>query len=899
MNTPQSYLEPTADAPAVGSFVQSEKHFESLCLQSNVYKFGGSSLANSERYRAVVDIVYGHLVDKRSSDKRSSDKSVGEHERVTKNNTSNAVVVSASGKTTDLLFELVDTACEKKQSQVLAQVYSHQLALVKECLSGKCLLELSSQLAKDKEAITKMLQSQSNINDILAYGEVWSAKLLSAMLNQKAYDDFQCEHAVSAFVDARDLIVCSDGEVNFDHCNQAWIDSCDQSIVNIFTGFIANDGRGNSVTLGRNGSDYSATVIAKLLGAKAVTIWTDTSGVYSADPRAVSAAQHYHSIPLKLAEQLAFAGCPVIHPKTLSPVLQNENRNQTINVSIANSFLASDTSTHSHCAGAVPLKTEFSHLGLEEYGFVIHNIKQTTFCIRLNSAWSGKSTIWSQLNKCCIENISLSELINEESAHACELLIGVNSIDVNAVTDWLNTYQLDYEVIGRDVDNLICFSSHPSILLQSLNRWAATQHQRQGFTGYGGAPYSLKQIKGGVMILPINSNSKGGQNVGVTERAFTEKEVNQVHSLVVQRINTKMSVGVVLAGIGNVGAAFLEQWKQQQARLKHLVDIQLIAVCNSKKALIDYEGLDVNKVNPALLANGSASHFELMNEIASNSAFDQLILIDITASEHFSLTYPKWVSAGYHIISANKCAGAADFNFYQSLKTQQKNRNLHWLYNTTIGAGLPINSAINDLINSGDQVLGVSGIFSGTLSWLCANYDGTRPFSELLIQAKNEGLTEPDPRDDLSGQDVQRKLLVIARELGLTLELRDISLTPFMPESLQGIPWAEFEARFDELDVYIADLFKGAQSQGKVFRYSADLNVSSEGQVSARVGGCAVAPDHPYTSLKAGDNIFVVTSHWYKDNPLIIQGPGAGRAVTAGGLHSDLFQLCRRLSSRS
>ena len=251
------------------------------------------------------------------------------------------------------------------------------------------------------------------------------------------------------------------------------------------------------------------------------------------------------------------------------------------------------------------------------------------------------------------------------------------------------------------------------------------------------------------------------------------------------------------------------------------------------------------------------------------------------------------VRTGCHLISANKQGVTLPLPQYQQIIATVAEQQVSWQANTTCGAGLPVQRLLQELQSSGDQIRQISGIFSGTLSWLLCKYDGSAPFSEFVIQAQAEGLTEPDPRDDLSGKDVQRKLLVLARELGLSLDISDIALTPLLPAGLDTLSWDEFWARRAELDNALADTYVSATAAGKVLRYVATLAVTPQGP-KARVELLTVAPDHPLAAIQACDNVFVLESDWYQANPLVLKGPGAGRQVTAGGIHADLSILARQ-----
>ncbi|NRA85572.1 MAG: bifunctional aspartate kinase/homoserine dehydrogenase II, partial [Gammaproteobacteria bacterium] len=269
--------------------------------------------------------------------------------------------------------------------------------------------------------------------------------------------------------------------------------------------------------------------------------------------------------------------------------------------------------------------------------------------------------------------------------------------------------------------------------------------------------------------------------------------------------------------------------------------------------------------------------------------------LDMTADQELSDRYCDILSNGYHLVSANKLAGSAAKHQYEKIKQVARANNSKWLYNASVGAGLPVQHAINDLRNSGDEIRAISGVFSGTLSWLFANFDDTEPFSTLLLRALSLGITEPDPRDDLSGKDKQRKLLILAREAGFGLELADIELTSMVPKQLSELELSEFIARSSELDPLLSQLYQQAKLDNCVIRYVAKFE-SVAGQIKASVGLEQLSNQHPFAAMSPLDNIFLIETPWYQDNPLIIRGPGAGREVTAAAVQSDLYNIVKQLT---
>lgn len=350
---------------------------------------------------------------------------------------------------------------------------------------------------------------------------------------------------------------------------------------------------------------------------------------------------------------------------------------------------------------------------------------------------------------------------------------------------------------------------------------------------------------------------------------------------------------VIVAGTGNVGSEFLTRFSKQQQRFSGKIALQLAGIVNSRHALLasnlaaDSWQRDFQQFGRGYAAADLVAYLQ---DLAGPK-----VVIDITPSQSFARQYPALIQAGCHIISANKQGVTLPDAEYQALRQQLRQHKLCWLSNTTVGAGLPVQRIIQELLQSGDQIQRISGVFSGTLSWLLCQYDGSKPFSEFVLEAQQLGYTEPDPRDDLSGKDVQRKLLVLARELGLKLDLADICLSPLLPAELAAGQWQDFWQQRELLDSQMLVLYQQAKANQQVLRYAACLSLQA-GQIKAEVSLQAVALDAPLAALGPCDNIFVIESSWYHDNPLVLKGPGAGSIVTAGGLHADLAQLVAKLA---
>ncbi|HEX5793438.1 MAG TPA: homoserine dehydrogenase, partial [Rheinheimera sp.] len=382
------------------------------------------------------------------------------------------------------------------------------------------------------------------------------------------------------------------------------------------------------------------------------------------------------------------------------------------------------------------------------------------------------------------------------------------------------------------------------------------------------------------------------QLIWLLAQPLTAEVLQQLHQ---QLIQPTPVLQVVVAGAGNVGSEFISMLAAQQQRFADRLQLELAGVLNSRQALFS-RNIDIKQWQPLLAQSATWQAEQLTAYLAALPA--PKVLVDMTPSRDFSLLYPAFIAAGCDIISANKQGVTLPGAEYQQIKQALVQHQRQWLSNTTCGAGIPVQRTLQELRSAGDQIIEVSGIFSGTLSWLLCLYDGTKPFSDFVLDAQQGGLTEPDPRDDLSGKDVQRKLLVLARGLGITLELGDIKLQPLLPAGLEHGSWQDFWEKRDILDAELLAKLTAAKTQSKVLRYVAALSLE-QGKVSASVSLQQVSPQHALAAIAPCDNVFVIRSGWYQDNPLVLKGPGAGRVVTAGGLHADLAVLINQLIGKA
>jgi len=795
-----------------------------------VHKFGGSSLATPKCIKRALEIIRENC------------------------QLNDIVVVSANGKTTDSLFaiySLVEQAISAQTSQTsdeltqaIAELSKQQSQLITELLNTNNTKQLLLLLSKDIKQLAAWLAGDiaQYHNDILALGEVWSARLLSALLNEQV--------CPSNNIDARDFLV-------IDNEQSCVVDTATSAAqlrqrrqfgkLAVITGYISKDTRGKNCTLGRNGSDYSATIIASLVAAGNVTLWTDVDGIYSADPRVVPSARKLNRLPNGVAKELGRLGNPVLHAKTLLPLINP----------------LSEHHTHLHVASSFDAQVIGTEIG--RFGQIAKQELSVTY---LNDLLLAQSVSF------------LGEAAAKAKAEFAPICMDdkkgfmvITQAQQKSLSQWLASH--DVEITFR-----------PVAIIATVGHSVAERGDIKARF-----KRSLKTAKPLNLVGSDNNHSV----IAILPESCSIELLNTVHH---EMTKDARHIGLVVAGMGNIGERFLDLLPGQLNKVYALENLHLVGLLSSKKALINNDGIDVNQATSLFSQDAQSYDSEQLISWLTHHPYDELIVVDITPSEDFSLLYEQIFSLGIHVIGANKWAASSSTEHYNNLVNTADSNNSLWLGNTTVGAGLPINYAIDDLRQSGDNISELSGVFSGTLSWLFETYDGSSKFSELLLNALAQGITEPDPREDLSGRDVQRKLLILARKAGFELALEDIDCQNLVPEALQSLSTDDFLARANELDEYFATALSDASSQNSCIRYVARFQHNEIKGISAKVSLEVLPQTDAFANLTPCDNIFQISSQWYQDNPLIIRGPGAGRDVTAGGLHSDLVKICQQLAHK-
>ena len=798
-----------------------------MSVQRQLHKFGGSSLANPECYQRVVTILKEYSAE------------------------NDLVVVSAAGKTTNRLIEFLEGLDKDGRiaHEALQSLRQFQTELVEALLEGEVQAQLLASLQDEFSTLAELTAplTETQKAAVLGHGEVWSSRLLAALLSQQdlpavAQDSrvfLRAEAGTQPEVDrARSYVLIKEALAQHSHKRV------------IITGFMAQNEAGETVLLGRNGSDYSATVIGALAEVNSVTIWSDVAGVYSADPRLVSDACLLPLLRLDEASELARLAAPVLHSRTLQPVAQS-----AMDLNLKCSYQPESGSTRIERVLAsgrgAKIITSLDEVLLVQLSFIHgHDFER------------AQKEVLQALKRAQLEPLAFEAQEDQQTlrlAYTAEIAGG-------ALT-YLQELAVEAEIKLKEGYSLLAAVGA-----------GVTKNANHCFGFY-------QQLKHAPVEF-ISETESGLSLVAVLRRAEVEELVQSIHS---QLFQAQKRVAVALCGKGNIGSSWLSLFAEQKEELekRHGMSFDLVAVVDSQTYWFDENGIDAATVAQRFDDESTENDGNWLTKLGAIQNFDEAVVLDVTASKELATRYVEIAQQGIHLISANKVAGSADSQYYHQVQDAFAKIGRHWLYNATVGAGLPINHTVRDLRESGDDIVALSGIFSGTLSWLFQQFDGSVPFAELVDLAWQQGLTEPDPRSDLDGSDVMRKLVILARESGLDIEPENVKVESLVPAELRDLSLDAFFDQGDILSEILQERLTKAQRNDQVLRYVARLERNGK----ATVGVEALSREHALANLLPCDNIFAIASKWYKDNPLVIRGPGAGREVTAGAIQSDLNRL--------
>ena len=810
-----------------------------------VLKFGSSSVANAENIKKVRDILQ----------LKKGEKTV--------------VVISALGGVTDELLKCGSLAAngDSCYKDALQKLTERHLNVVKQLLpltNQSSVLSFVMQQFNEVEDICNGIFLLNDFTErtkdrILSYGELISSQVISAYLSSEALQN--------KWVDTRKLVKTDSqftrAAVQFEKTQQNIQSFFADAGENLFVlpGFVASDTNENTTTLGRGGSDYTAAIIGGALNASVVEIWTDVSGMMTADPRMVHNAKAIKQISYHEAMELSHFGAKVIYPPTIQPLMS-----KNIPVWIKNTFSPFDEGT-------------LLHSNVYRNGNIITGISSINKIALLSLEGSGMVGIpgFSKRLFEALANNGINVILITQASSEHSICVGVDEHFITKAKDTIDK-AFAFEIEKGAVN--------PLTIETDLSIIALVGDKMKSHPGISGRMFSALG-RNGVNVRAIAQGSSERNISAVIATADIKKALNVLHEEFFEVAYKQ--VNLFIAGTGNVGGKLLAQLAQQQQYLQQNLRLQLrvIGLTNSRKMQFNDEGIDLKNWKEVLNNSEEADFDAFVSKIHSKNLRNS-VFVDVTATEKVADAYDKIFSKSISIVACNKIACSSPYSYYKKLKDLARDHNVSFLFETNVGASLPIIGSINDLLRSGDRIKKMEAVLSGTLNFVFNNYNGDTSFAKVVRQAQNEGYTEPDPRLDLSGKDVMRKIMILAREAGEQLEMDDITNNSFMPEACMQGSVEDFYAEMERQEDYFKKLHTDAAAQGKKLKF-----VASFENGKASVGLKHIDPAHDFYHLYGKDNIVLFYTNRYVDQPMVVKGAGAGAEVTASGVFADIIRTVR------
>ena len=813
-----------------------------------ILKFGGSSVGSPASIKEVMQII----------------RDARQHDEV-------HVVVSAFQGVTDQLLLMAAKAAGGTLGYVDAMqaMEERHIDAIKQLVPVKTQSEIIAQFKFTFNELEDLLHgvylvreaSPRTLDVIVSFGERCSAYIVASALSASGIP--------AGFADARQVIQTDNqfgnARVQYEVTYAKIREYLQQrpGLVHIFTGFIAATELGETTTLGRGGSDFTASIIGAALDAEEIQIWTDVDGVLTADPRKVTRAFPLSQMTYEEAMEMSHFGAKVIYPPTMQPAMLKD-----IPLRIKNTFNPAATGT---MIGRDPGEMMAPIKGISSISSIA--------LIRISgpgmvgvSGVAGR--IFETLAHASINVILITQASSEHSV--CLAVLPEQAQKAKSSIEEAFKHELRDGFINEVfIETDLCIIA------------VVGEHMRQT-PGIAGRVFQ-RLGDNGINIVAIAQGSSELNISVVIDKKNEAKALNVLHDAFF--LSGLKTVNLYLVGMGLIGSMFLDMLSAQQQILKeqYAIDLRLVGVANSKKMRIRATGIPFDQAKTELLAAIEASNMTTYIDQMRQLNLPNSVFVDCTATDHVPQFYPEILRSSVAVVTPNKMANAADMAFYESLRTIARRYNTSFQYETNVGAGLPIINTLRLMVTTGDQIHKIEGVLSGTLSFLFNTYDGERPFSALLREAREMGYTEPDPRDDLNGHDMGRKLLILAREAGYRLEFADLKIENLVPVAARKAPTVEeFFRILEEYDATFEQRYREAKAQGKVLRYIARFE---DGQGVVELA--AVDQEHPFYTLSNTDNIVAFTSNHYQTRPMVIKGPGAGAQVTAGGVISDVLRVAQ------
>ena len=815
-----------------------------------VLKFGGTSVANGENISRVISIVAGKL---------KTDQCV--------------VIVSAFGGVTDALLQCGKLASEgvEEYKNQLQQIEQRHLQTVKELIpvqNQSHWLSLVKKIFNEIEDLCNgvfLLRELTALttDKLLSYGELISSQIITRAMNEKGM--------AAEWKDARTIIKTNSNYghavVDFNVTNKNIESSLGGSDKKVFIvpGFVASDSKNITTTLGRGGSDYTASIIAAALNASALEIWTDVSGMMTADPRWVTNARIIPSISYQEAMELSHFGAKVIYPPTIQPVL-----NKKIPIWIKNSFAPEDHGTEIKDSATVTANADGIVRG-------ISSINKISLLSLEGSGMVGVPGFSKRLFE-ALSDEGINVILITQSSSEHSICVGVNDVD---------TIRAKEVIDGAFAAEIIMQKVEPLKIEKDLSIVALVGDHMKSHPGISGKMFGALG-KNGVNVRAIAQGSSERNISAVLSTVDVRKAINVLHEEFFE--TSYKQINIFIAGTGNVGSKLLRQLQQQQAFLRQHLRLQLrvVGLANSKKILVDEKAIDLNRWEE-LLKSGPGNSIEQFADNIIEKNLRNSVFVDVTASEKVAVVYEKLLRKSISVVACNKIAPSSSYDNYKKLKDLASEYNANFLFETNVGAGLPVIGTLSDLLRSGDKVHRIEAVLSGTLNFVFNNYDGKKLFADVVKQAQDEGYTEPDPRLDLSGTDVMRKIMILAREAGEVIELDQIQNNSFMPEACMRGTVDDFYNEMRNHEDHFKKIYEEAASKNCKLKFVATYDSGK-----ATVGLKHISPENDLYHLYGKDNVVLFYTDRYKEQPLVVKGAGAGAEVTASGVFADIIRAAKQ-----
>lgn len=812
-----------------------------------VMKFGGSSVKDAERIKQVVQIL-----------KKQKSKYT--------------VVFSAMGGITDLLIDMAEIASEGKDS------YQEKLTLFKDRHINTAKGLLSNDL--EREVIEGLETNFAELENILAgikllmeatprtmdyvlsFGERNSAFIIANTLNQAGLK--------ADFLDARKIIKTNksfgSATVKFKETNKCITEHFNKNHnIQVVTGFISSHTGGLTTTLGRGGSDYTAAILGAALNVDCIEIWTDVNGILTADPRKVPSAFTIPTVTYEEAMEMSHFGAKVIYPPTIQPALKSKIPvyiKNTYNPDFEGSLISDKAGENKAPVKGISSISNISLLSLQGSGmFGVPGI-------------AGR--LFSSLAR---EDINIVLITQGSSEHS--ISFAIQPKDVNKAKKTVEK-EFEHELKSGSIDELK--------KEESLSVIAIIGEYMRYTPGIAGRLFrTLGQ--NGINVIAIAQGSSE-LNISVVIRDDDEKKaLNALHESFF--LSQTKSVHIFIVGVGLIGSTLLHQIHEQKAKLasERGIDIKVVGVANSKKYYLNQQGIDLENWKESL-EEGEKFDMPTFIEEMTQLNLRNSIFVDNTASSEIAKHYNAILNNSISISTPNKVAASSTYLQYELLKTTAQNRGVQFRYETNVGAGLPVLNTLRDLVQSGDRIIQIEGVLSGSLSYIFNEFKTSDKFSEIVLKAQNLGYTEPDPREDLNGGDVQRKITILARESGSSIEMNDVNIEYILPTACRKAKTVEqFYKELEKNNDHFSTLVTKAENANQKLRLIARYK-----DEKASIQLESVDQDHPFYSLKGTDNMIIFTTERYKELPLVVRGPGAGADVTAAGVFAELIGISNNLS---